>query len=74
VSPRREGGGNGSGRALCVDPRDVSEPVTPGRGSGEARSPLRGGGQAADLQSLSPRSSRGFTAAELRAYEVKTLI
>jgi len=71
VSPRRQGGGNcGSRHLLSIDPRGVSEPVTPGRGSGEARSPLRGGDHAADQSSLSPRSTRGFTAAELRAYEV----
>ena len=69
VSAPQTGGRSGGGHALSVDPRGVSEPVTPGRGSGEARSPLRGGGPAPDQLVLSPGSSRGFTAAELRAYE-----
>ena len=72
VSPRQAGGESG-GHGLSVDAiRGVSEPVTPGRGSGEARSPLRGGDGAPELQNLSPRSTRGFTAAELRAYEVNS--
>ena len=72
VTPRRADAAGGQGRGFSLYPRGVSEPTTPGRESGEARSPLRGsgGGQSPDHQSFSPGGSRaGFTAAELRAYE-----
>ena len=69
VIRRHPDAASGCGQPASIVPRGVSEPTTPGRDSGEARSPLRGGCQTPDQQRLSPGGSRGFTAAELRAYE-----
>lgn len=57
---------NSSGEATAMAFRDIAEPSTPSRDNSEARSPVKEGGAAG--------AGRGFSAAELRAYERTNLL